>query len=83
MQVDLTRDQLNIIDEALRSGKYHNTTEVLDDALHALKLERLSGKVSDNDRQKAIERLGRFGKQHGLSLEPGVVVKDLINEERR
>jgi Arc/MetJ-type ribon-helix-helix transcriptional regulator len=83
MQVDLTPAQERIVAEAIRSGQYHDAKEVIDDALHVLKVERLAPKAEGSERQQAIERLRRFGKHHGLSLGPELTVKDLINEGRR
>lgn len=83
MQVDLTADQEVIIAEALRSGLYRSTAEVLDDALHVLKQERLVSAAPKDARLEAIERLRTFGKTHGLTLGEGLTVKDLINEGRR
>jgi len=83
MQVELTPAQERIITAAVSSGRYHDATEVLDDALHVLEIERLGNEPMDIERQQAIERIGRFGKQHGLTLGAGLTVKDLINEGRR
>jgi hypothetical protein len=84
MQVNLTPEQESIVIEALSSGHYHDATEVLDDALHVLKAERLTVRRLDVDSERAIERLRNFGKNHGLSLAgSGLAIRDLINEGRR
>ena len=83
MQLNITPQQESIIAEAIRSGQYHDASEVLDDALRVLKVQRLGAKPGARDKQEAIERLRNFGARHGLSLGPGVTVKDLINEGRR
>lgn len=85
MQLEITPQQESIISEAIRSGQYHDAAQVLDDALHVLKVERLGAKPAAHakDKQEAIERLRHFGARHGLSLGPGLTVKDLINEGRR
>lgn len=83
MQVELTPAQERIITAAVRSGRYHDAKEVLDDALHVLETERFAREPIGSDKQQAIERLLRFGKKNGLSLGPGLTVKDLINEGRR
>jgi Arc/MetJ-type ribon-helix-helix transcriptional regulator len=83
MDVSLTPEQERLINEAMRSGQYRDTTEVLDDALHALEQKHRKEPVSIAERQEAIERLRTFGKRHALSLESGVTVKDLIDEGRR
>lgn len=80
MRVDLTPDQENIVAEAIRSGHYHDAKEVIDDALHVLKAERLTRKAARTERLEAAERLGRFGRQHGLSLGPGLTIEDLIKD---
>jgi len=83
MEVQLTPNQERLIAEALRSGRYRDATEVLDDALQVLKAERLTETAPDSERLGAIERLRRFGRTHGLSLGKELTVKDLINEGRR
>ena len=83
MEVQLTPNQERLIAEALRSGRYRDATEVLDEALQVLKAERLAESAPDPDRLGAIERLRRFGKTHGLSFGKGLAIKDLINEGRR
>ena len=82
MEVSLTPEQERLISEALRSGQYRDTTEVLDDALHALGKKLRAETISDLDRRQAIERLRNFGQRHGLSL-GDLTVKELINEGRR
>ena len=83
MELSLTPEQERLINEALRSGQYRDTTEVLDDALHALEKKLRPETISDVDRDQAIERLRNFGERHGLSLGKGLTVKALINEGRR
>ncbi len=83
MEISLTPNQERLIAEALHSGQYRDTTEVLDDALEALEEKHRSDSISQTERQQAIERLRSFGKRHALSLENGVTVKDLIHEGRR
>lgn len=83
MRLDLTPHQESIVVEAIRSGHYHDVKQVIDDALHVLKAERLTRKAGSAERREAAERLRDFGRQHGLSLGCGLTVKDLINEGRR
>ena len=83
MQLEITPQQESIIAEALSSGRYQDATHVIDDALHVLKAERLDMKSAGVDTLQAIDRLRQFGARHGLSLGPGLTVKDLIDEGRR
>ena len=71
------------MNEALRSGRYRDTTDVLDDALHGLEKRLRPEPVHETDHQQAIERLRTFGQRHGLSLGKDLTVKELINEGRR
>lgn len=83
MNVSLTPEQERLISEALRSGFYRDTTEVLDDALHTLEAKHRSQAVSESERHQAIERLRTFGQREGLTLGEGITVQDLITEGRR
>ena len=83
MDVSLTTEQEKVVNEALRSGRYRDATEVLDDALHGLETRLCPERVTDVDRQQAIERLRTFGQRHGLSLGRDLTVKELIDEGRR
>lgn len=83
MRIDTTPHQESIISEALKSGRYRDAAQVIDDALLVLKTERLGSNSTHTDTEEAIDRLRELGVRHALSLGSGLTVKDLINEGRR
>jgi Arc/MetJ-type ribon-helix-helix transcriptional regulator len=83
MRIEITPHQESIISEAIRSGRYRDAAQVIDDALLVLKTERLGTIPTPTDTRKAVDRLREFGGRHALSLGSGLTIKDLINEGRR
>jgi Arc/MetJ-type ribon-helix-helix transcriptional regulator len=96
MTIQLTPEHERIIEHVMRSGAYHDATEVISAALEALAedLEDAAVTITREHapnvsleevqaarREAAIEQLKTFGKTHGLSL-GGLTLRQMREESR-
>lgn len=78
MTIDLKPEQEQLVHEALRSGRYRNVDEFLDEALTAWKRDE----THTFDRQRAFAAGARIREaRKGVTL-GGLKIKDLISEGR-
>jgi Arc/MetJ-type ribon-helix-helix transcriptional regulator len=81
MTIDLPPQVERVIHDAVLSGHYHSTVDVLTEAV-ALWQTQNGGAVAEGEqRRDAIERLKTFGKRHGLSL-GGMTIRELRDGAR-
>jgi hypothetical protein len=79
--ITLTPEHERIVQDELRSGHFGTVEEVIDHALHALKLHALfAGPAGKRDPKSAAKRIRE--RRKGVTL-GGLKIKDLVNEGRR
>ncbi len=79
MDIHLDSRSESLIEQLLRSGRYQSAEQVVAAALEALSLSE-PPPISDEERRQAVENMRNFAKEHGLTLGPGLHVRDLIHE---
>lgn len=84
MNINLTPEQEQIVNEELKSGHFHSVEEVISEALQILRgKEQASPADTSNGAQgKAVREMLAFVEKNYVRLE-GVSVKELIHEGRR
>ena len=78
MDVHLDSRGEHLIEQQLRSGRYHSAEQVVVSALEAL-----AGNCpprTDDERRKAVQDMLAFAEKHRLTLGEGVRIRDLIHE---
>jgi Arc/MetJ-type ribon-helix-helix transcriptional regulator len=78
MEIHLDSRGEHLIEQQLRSGRYHSAEQVVVSALEAL-----AGNGSprtDDERRKAVQDMLAFAEKHRLTLGEGVRIRDLIHE---
>lgn len=82
MTIHLSPQIERIVKDAVLSGQYHSAEEVLAEAIALWQARQtVLAEPTEDERQKAIERLKSFGKMHNLSLD-GITIKQLRDEAR-
>ena len=79
MTIELKPQQEQVVNEALRSGRYRNVGEFLDEALAVWKQQEHAPAFDKQKAQAAAARIRELRK--GVSL-GGLKIRDLINEGR-
>jgi len=84
MNIKLTPEQLQIVQEELKSGHFHSVEEVIGEALNVLRAkERRADPVDSNGAQRqAVGEMLAFVEKNRVRLD-GVSVKELIHEGHR
>lgn len=84
MNVNLTPEQEQLVQDELRSGHFRSAEEVIGEALHALreKTQSASGTPQKSPQADAVREMLSFIEANRVSLE-GVSVKELIHEGHR
>lgn len=83
MRIHLTREEEQIVNQELASGRFRTTEEVIAEALRALHGQRRSRvATSAAARRKAVREMLSFVERNRVHLN-GVSVKDLIHEGHR
>ena len=81
MTITLSADHERIVQDQLRTGRYRSAEEVIDHALHTLRIHTLFGaSAAARDPQAAAARIRE--RRTGVLL-GGLKVKDLVSEGRR
>jgi putative addiction module CopG family antidote len=84
MNINLTPEQERIVQDNLKSGRFHTAEDVIGRALQALReQEQPSGEGTSNGAQReAVREMLVFVEKNRVRLE-GVSVKELIHEGHR
>ncbi len=82
MKVNLTPEQEEIVKEELKSGHFRTATEVISEALQALREKEQLAKPGDGAQREAVREMLEFVEKNRVRLE-GVTVKELIHEGHR
>lgn len=78
MDIHLDSRGEHLIEQQLRSGRYHSAEQVVVSALEAL-----AGNGSprtDDERHTAVQDMLAFAEKHRLTLGEGIRIRDLIHE---
>jgi hypothetical protein len=84
MNINLTPEQIKIVEEELKSGHFRSVEEVIGEALQVLRnKEVVSNPSSSNALQcEAVREMIEFVEKNRVRLE-GITVKQLIHEGHR
>lgn len=78
MDIHLDSRGQDLIEQQLRSGRYHSAEQVVVSALEALAEEAYPR--TDDERRKAVQDMLAFAKKHGFTLGERLRIRDLIHE---
>ncbi|MBI1897624.1 MAG: type II toxin-antitoxin system ParD family antitoxin [Acidobacteria bacterium] len=78
MDIHLDSRGEHLIEQQLRSGRYHSAEEVVVSALEALTEDAYPR--TDDERRKAVQDMLAFAEKHRLTLGEGIRIRDLIHE---
>jgi Arc/MetJ-type ribon-helix-helix transcriptional regulator len=79
MDIHLDSRGEHLIEQQLRSGRYHSAEQVVVSALEAL--NQTDQALAQNDeRRRAVQDMLEFAGKHGFTLGEGLRLKDLIHE---
>ncbi len=78
MDIHLDSRGEHLIEQQLRSGRYHSAEQVVVSALEALAENEYPR--TDDERRKAVEDMLAFAEEHGFTLGEGLRIRDLIHE---
>jgi len=78
--MDIHLDSLaeRLIEQQLRSGRYHSAEQVVLSALEALTED--ASPRNDGERIQAVQDMLAFAEKHRLRLGAGIHIRDLIHE---
>ena len=79
MEVHLDSRGEHLIEQQLRSGRYHSAEQVVFSALEALN-QSDQALVQNDERRRAVQDMLEFAGKHGFTLGAGLRLKDLIHE---
>ena len=78
MDIHLDSRGERLIEQQLRSGRYHSAEQVVVSALEALAQNGYPS--ADDERRKAVQDMLAFAEKHRLTLGEGIRIRDLIHE---
>jgi Arc/MetJ-type ribon-helix-helix transcriptional regulator len=78
MDIHLDSRGEHLIEQQLRSGRYHSAEQVVVSALEALAENGYPR--TDDERRKAVQDMLAFAEKHRLTLGEGIRIRDLIHE---
>ena len=78
MEIHLDSRGERLIEQQLRSGRYHSAEQVVVSALEALADNEYPR--TDDDRRKAVEDMLAFAEKPGFTLRESLRIRDLIHE---
>lgn len=79
MEIHLDSRGEHLIEQQLRSGRYHSAEQVVVSALEALN-QSDQALVQNDERRRAVQDMLEFAGKHGFTLGAGIRLKDLIHE---
>lgn len=82
MHVHLDSRAESLIEQQLRSGRYHSAEQVVVSALEALSQNEQPFGQNDEQRRAVLDML-EFAGKHGFTLGPGLCIRDLSHEGHR
>ena len=84
MNIKLTPEQEQLVEEVLNSGKFESVDEVIDQALRSLKHHppASASSVSNGPDKEAVRQMLEFADRNRTRLN-GTSIKDLIHEGHR
>jgi Arc/MetJ-type ribon-helix-helix transcriptional regulator len=78
MDIHLDSRGEHLIEQQLRSGRYHSAEQVVVSALEALAENGYPR--TDDEQRKAVQDMLAFADKHRLTLGEGIRIRDLIHE---
>jgi Arc/MetJ-type ribon-helix-helix transcriptional regulator len=81
MEIHLDSRSEQLIEQQLRTGRYHSREHVVASALEAL--EENEHPRTDDERRKAVQDMLAFAEKHRLTLGEGIRIRDLIHEAHK
>lgn len=78
MDIHLDSRGKHLIEQQLRSGRYHSAEQVVVSALETLTEDAYPR--TDDERRKAVQDMLAFADKHRLTLGEGIRIRDLIHE---
>jgi Arc/MetJ-type ribon-helix-helix transcriptional regulator len=82
MNIRLTPEQEQLINDQLQSGQFHSAEEVVAKALATLCERSNTAPATNSDQEKAVSDMLAFVEKNRTSLQ-GISVKQLIHEGHR
>jgi hypothetical protein len=82
MNVNLTAEQQQIINDELRAGHFRTVEEVIGEALKSLQKVSASTRVPTDEQRAAVSEMRSFVEKNQVRLE-GISIKELIEQGRR
>ena len=79
MDIHLDSRGEHLIEQHLRSGRYHSPEQVVVSALEALNQSEQASTQND-ERRRAVEDMLAFAGEHGFTLGEDLNLRDLIHE---
>jgi Arc/MetJ-type ribon-helix-helix transcriptional regulator len=79
MDIHLDSRGEHLIEQQLRSGRYHSPEQVVVSALEALNQSE-QAPTQDDERRRAVQEMLAFAGKHHLTLGEGIRIRDLIHE---
>lgn len=79
MEIHLDSRGEKLIEQQLRSGRYHSAEQVVVSALEVL--NQSDHVLPQNDeRRRAVQEMLKFAGKHGFTLGEGLRLRDLVHE---
>jgi Arc/MetJ-type ribon-helix-helix transcriptional regulator len=78
MDIHLDSRGEHLIEQQLRSGRYHSAEQVVVSALESLAENGYPR--TDDERRKAVQDMLAFAEKHRLTLGEGIRIRNLIHE---